>query len=88
MDHYHDETTATGTTMAPMMAHIDHYSDDGHHNNQMHHDARLLKPITTGSMDHMGKMYFHFGYESVVLFEQWSAITNTSEYEFLLELAI
>lgn len=88
MDHYHDTTSASETTIAPMVAHIDHYSHNGHHNHQMHHENQISKLMTTGSMDHMGKMYFHFGYESVVLFEQWSAVTNTSEYQSPLGLPI
>ena len=29
--------------------------------------------MTTGSVDQMKRMYFHFGFEPVVLFQQWSA---------------
>lgn len=59
---HHPETTTTTPTpfVTTIMASM---SNEEH----VHHK------MTTGSMDHMMKMYFHFGLEPVVLIKEWSA---------------
>lgn len=85
--HQHDHgmmtmmTTSSPTppsTIMPIVESIINSNNNGHHQHGSHDDESMM--MTAGSMDHMGKMFFHFGYEPIVLFQQWSADSNLSMF--------
>ncbi|CAD5229151.1 unnamed protein product [Bursaphelenchus okinawaensis] len=68
MDHsHHGHHQPDSTTAAPVMDHAHH----GHHQ----HDSATAAPLMDHSQhmhhEHTMKMYFHFGFEEVILFDFW-----------------
>ncbi|KAH9421511.1 hypothetical protein DERP_012243 [Dermatophagoides pteronyssinus] len=74
--------TIMTTTVSPTINSDNNLVNHNHHHNhgssQQQDESMMM--MTTGSMDHMGKMYFHLGYEPIVLFQQWSAESNLSMF--------
>lgn len=74
--------TIMTTTVSPTINSDNNLVNHNHHHNhgssQQQDESMMM--MTTGSMDHMGKMYFHLGYEPIVLFQQWSAESNLCRF--------
>lgn len=81
-DHNMDEMMST-TEMPHVHDHQDVHNMDGHDQmvgNSGHHGMLMSMGDNSSShsmMDHMMKMYFHFGYNETVLFEFWK-VASTS----------
>ena len=82
--------TIMTTTVSPTINSdnlVNHNHNHHNHGSSQQQDESMMM-MTTGSMDHMGKMYFHLGYEPIVLFQQWSAESNICRFFFWFVLLI